>query len=234
MNKQVIMSVAFLFALMQPLLAAPISRRAMITGGGRGSGKCTIEVNVDGAAEVEISGDMGFLRTLSGQTAAWRRFQCNEPLPPNPGDFRFVGIGGRGGIRLIRDPRSNRGSAVIHIEDRKGGRGDYTFDLQWRGFGGGWPAVPPPFPPGHYPGPGGFPVPRAIQLCQDAVTDRLNREGYPYVTFERTIPDNNPGRNDWVVGAVNGKRGFEITRFSFSCSVDFGSGRVRSVDVRRR
>ena len=75
---------------------------------------------------------------------------------------------------------------------------------------------------------------RAIRICQDAVTDRLNRNGYPYVTFERTIPDNTPGRHDWVTGAVNGKQGFRAERFLFSCSVDFSSGRVRSVDVRRR
>jgi hypothetical protein len=75
---------------------------------------------------------------------------------------------------------------------------------------------------------------RAIQICQDSVTDRLNRDGYSYVTFERTIPDNNPGRNDRVNGRVSAKRGFETTRFSFSCSVDFRSGRVRSVNVNRR
>jgi hypothetical protein len=235
MNKQVIMSGLFLFVLLQSLQATPITRRATITGGGRVGGRCTIEVTVDGAAEVEVWGDTGVLKTLSGQTAVWRRFQCSEPLPSRPGDFRFAGVDGRGSTRLIRDPRSNQGTAVIRIEDRKGGREGYTFDLTWRRSGdGGWPSVPTPFPPGHYPSPGTFPMARGIQLCQDAVASRLNGEGYAYVTFERTIPDNKPGRNDWVVGAVSGRRGFETTRFSFSCSVDFGSGRVRSVEVRRR
>jgi hypothetical protein len=235
MNKRAIMSAAFLFALTQALEATPITRRATITGGGRGTGKCTIEVNVDDTAEVEISGDTGVLTTLSGQTSVWRRFQCNQPLPFNPGEFRFQGIDGRGSARLIRDPRSNRGTAVIRIEDRKGGREGYTFDLLWRGSeGGNWYPQQPPIPPGHYPHPGGFPMAKAIQLCQDSVTNRLNRDGYPYVTFERTIPDDKPGRNDWVIGAVKGRRGYEATRFSFSCSVDFSSGRVRSVDVNRR
>ncbi len=75
---------------------------------------------------------------------------------------------------------------------------------------------------------------KAIRVCQDSVTDRLNRDGFPYVTFERTVPDDGPGRNDWVIGTVSGRRGYETTRFSFSCSVDFSAGRVRSVDVRRR
>ena len=75
---------------------------------------------------------------------------------------------------------------------------------------------------------------RAVRLCQDAVTDRLNQDGYPYVTFARTYPDDQPGRNDWVVGTVSGKHRFGTTWFSFSCSVDFNFGRIRSVDVRRR
>jgi hypothetical protein len=82
--------------------------------------------------------------------------------------------------------------------------------------------------------PGGFPMAQAIRICQNSVTSRLNRLGYPRVNFGRTVPDNNPGRNDRVTGFVSGKRGYETTLFSFSCSVDFRSGTVRSVDVRRR
>lgn len=137
MNKQVIVSFSFLVLLLQSLQATPLTRRATITGGRGANGNCTIAIDVDGAAEVEISGDTGVLTTLSGQTAVWRRFQCSQPLPHSPGDFDVVGINGRGGIRLIREPRSNRGVAVIRVEDRKGGRDAYTFDLHWRGFGGG-------------------------------------------------------------------------------------------------
>lgn len=213
-----------------------------MTGGGSGYGICTIEVNVDGAAEIEIFGDNGLLRTLSGQAATWRRFQCNEPLPRNPVDFRLAGVAGRGTVRLLRDPRSTGGRAVVQINDPQGGRGGYTFHLQWRRTGGGgWspaPHVPPPVPypppPGHGSGPGGLPVANAVRGCQDAVTGRLNRDGYPYVTFERTVPDNGPGRHDWVIGTVTGRRGYETTRFAFSCSVDFNTGRVRSIDVSRR
>jgi hypothetical protein len=74
---------------------------------------------------------------------------------------------------------------------------------------------------------------RAIQLCQDSVTNCLNRNGYPHVVFERSIPDRNPGRADWAIGFVSGRRGFETTKFSFSCSIDFRSGIVRSVNVSR-
>jgi hypothetical protein len=112
------------------------SIRANIRGGG-GEGKCTFEVVVDGAAEVQIRGDEGNLRTLSGAPARWVRLDCNQPLPANPGDFRFQGVDGRGSQRLVRDPRNNRGTAVVQIEDRQGGSEGYTGDITWRGEGGG-------------------------------------------------------------------------------------------------
>jgi hypothetical protein len=128
------------------LLVAPLCRtmfaqrvdsfRAQIRGGGD-HGKCTIEVVVDGVAEIEIQGDQGRMRTLSGAPSTWRRMECNQPLPPNPLDFRFSGVDGRGRQTLLRDPSSNRGTAVVRIEDPDGGREGYVFDIEWRGAGGG-------------------------------------------------------------------------------------------------
>jgi hypothetical protein len=54
-------------------------------------GKCTVEVIVDGAADVEIRGDSAVLRNLTGQPPEWRRFQCTGPLPANPVNFRSDG-----------------------------------------------------------------------------------------------------------------------------------------------
>jgi hypothetical protein len=125
--------------------------RAQIRGGGGGVGKCTIEVQVDGVAEVEIRGDQGTIRTLSGNPSGWRRMECTEPLPSNPANFRFSGVDGRGQQTLLRDPGSNRGTAVIRIEDPQGGAEGYTFDIEWRGAGYIDPG-PGPRPGG--PGPG--------------------------------------------------------------------------------
>lgn len=239
MCKQIFLGTAILAVLTQSAHANPVSRRATITGGG-GNGRCTIEVTVDGTAEVEVSGDTGLLATIGGQPAVWRRFQCNAPLPSKPVDFHLVRINGRGAVRLLQDPRSTGGRAVIHIDDPKAGRAAYTFDLQWRPGGGNWTPGPPRPPAGHWPapepgpGPGGFPAARAIRMCQESVTDRLHWNGYYGVTFREAIPVDNPGRHDWVTGTATGKRGFGNTWFSFSCSVDFSSGRVRSVDVRER
>ncbi len=108
-----------------------LTRRADIRGGG-GHGKCTIEVEVDGVAEVEIRGETGRLRTLSGETATWRRFVCNQVMPLRPEEFRFRGIDGRGRQELVSAPGRD-GVTVVRIEDRRGGREGYTFDLEWRG-----------------------------------------------------------------------------------------------------
>ncbi len=123
------------FALSGQWSGGTSERRAEIRGGGGDTGKCTIEVEVDGVAEVAINGDMGRLRTLSGNPASWRRFQCTSIMPGNPSDFRFKGIDGRGRQELINDPRG-RGGALIRIDDPKGGSNGYTFDIEWRGTGG--------------------------------------------------------------------------------------------------
>ncbi len=107
--------------------------RANITGGPGNSGKCTIEVNVDQVALVEITGDQGRLITEQGQPSEWRRMVCTSPLPRNMADFRFTGVDGRGRQQLVNDPRNNRGVAVIRIEDPKSGREGYTFDIEWSG-----------------------------------------------------------------------------------------------------
>src|SRR5690349_4802506 len=107
--------------LTSPVNAQTSERRATVTGGGAGDGgKCTIEVQVDGSADVEIRGDRGFLRTLSGRPAQWRRFECTSPIPSNASDFRFSGVDGRGRQEMIQDPGSGRGAVIIRIQDPEG------------------------------------------------------------------------------------------------------------------
>lgn len=129
--------------------AQSFERRAEINGGGdRDRGKCTIEVVVDGTAEVEIRGDRATLRNLGGQPPQWRRFVCNAPMPPNPEGFRFAGVDGRGRQTLIRAAGAG-GPAVIRIEDPQSGSEGYTFDIFWQmggGYGGPPPAAVPPPP----------------------------------------------------------------------------------------
>ncbi len=264
-------AVAALAVFSLPAGAQSQSRRATFRGGeSPNEGKCTIEVVVDSVAEVEVRGDNAILRTISGQPAQWRRFECTGRMPDNAPNFRFKGIDGRGRQEMIRDPRSG-GAAVVRIEDRDGGAEGYTFDLIWTGsYGGpGGPSSREQFPgnrdgfgdrppnagfggypprdgfPGGYPPRDGFPGDRnrppsrftaeqAIRVCQDEVRQRArDRFGRSDIAFRRINIDDNPGRNDWVIGTIEVLRGRRSELFQFSCSVNFDNGRIRSAQIDR-
>jgi hypothetical protein len=225
-----------------------------MVGGGGDRGKCTIEVEVDGAANVEVTGNQGRLTTLSGQEAQWRRFECNGTLPRDPVDFRFKGIDGRGRVTLVGDPRGSR-SAVVRIEDPSGGREAYTFDLEWSGGAyndGGvgdyrrnrrdddfrrnddYRRDDRYGREDSYRNRSSMSRPEAVSACREAITDRINRDGYTRVNILSADVDNNPGRNDWVVGrAVAQSRGGSVD-FDFSCDMNMNNGRVRNVQLNRR
>jgi hypothetical protein len=216
-------------ALIAPVCAQTVERRANFTGGGgNDAGKCTIEVYVDGSVDVEIRGDRGFLRTISGQPAKWRRFECSGPMPTNPGEFRFSGVDGRGRQELVQDPRQGSGAAVVRIQDSEGGAEGYTFDLVWRGAGFG--SSPTGQPLGGRDR-GGSPNDTA-RACQDAVRERANQQyGIRDVEFRALSADDNPGRNDMIAGSFDVRRGNYRETYRFSCSVDFANGRVRGVEI---
>ena len=216
-------------AMVAPVCAQSAERRANLTGGGGNeAGKCTIEVYVDGSAEVEIRGDRGFLRTLSGQPAQWRRFECSGPIPTNPGEFRFSGVDGRGRQELVQDPSRGRGSAVVRIQDSSGGAEGYTFDLVWRGAG----FVPNPTAP-PFGGRDRVGSPNdAARTCQDAVRERANQQyGLREIEFRNMNADDNPGRNDRIMGSFDVRRGNDHDTYRFSCFVELANGRVRDVEI---
>jgi hypothetical protein len=221
------------------------SRRANMVGNGSGDqGKCTVEVVVDGVANVEIRGDTGYLRTVSGQPAQWRRFECNGVMPRNPADFRFSGVDGRGKQQLVADPR-NGGVAVVHIEDPSGGSEAYTFDIEWRGVSGG--PYTQNYPQQGYPGGYGTYDPRydqrgqqagafdrAVAGCEDAERQRAyNQYQARDVTFLQRRTNDQPGNGrDRVAGAVEIQRNDgRRDRLRYDCSVNLNNGRVRSVNL---
>ena len=229
------------------------SRQASMVGGGdRDRGKCTVEVVVDGAAQVDIRGTSANLRTLSGQPAQWRRFECTSPMPSNPQEFRFAGVDGRGRQSLVRDPR-NGGDAVVQIDDPDNGSEGYTFDIFWsmQGGGGGYYGAPPvyrdrdndrsEYRPNYHDSDyyrryrHGFGTDEAVRVCQQAVMAQASRRFRSSdMHFSRTTIDDSPGRQDWVTGMLDVHRRNHEERFRFSCSVDFESGRVRSADLDTR
>jgi hypothetical protein len=213
-----------------PVWAQTAQRRATFTGGGgNDGGKCTIEVYVDGSADVEIRGDRGLLRTRSGQPSQWRRFVCSGPMPANPADFRFIGVDGRGRQELIQSPDNGRGAVVVRIQDSNGSGEGYTFDLVWRG--GGFDSRPA----GQQPWRGGERGPSgsdAVRSCQDAVRERANRQyGFRDIDFGNMNADDNPGRNDTIVGSFDVRRGNNRDTYRFSCAINLADGRVRGVEI---
>jgi hypothetical protein len=227
MNPRLILTMIAAAALaIAPVGAQNLQRRAVMTSGGSPEfGRCTAEVIVDGAAEVEIRGDMASLRDLSGRPPEWRRFECTGPMPANAANVRFTGEG-RGSQRMIRTPNDNNGTAVVRIQDSEPGANLYRFELSWNS-------------PGPYPAAGVPPMNRrfgtdqAVQACQDTIRRQaMDRFGARQIVFRRINMDDNPGRNDWVVGMLEIRRpdGMEEHR-RFSCSVNFENGRIRSADI---
>ena len=95
-----------------------------------------MEVEVDHAADVLVTGNRAQIRTLAGGRGSVIRTNCNAAMPSAPASFRFQGIDGRGTQTLLVEPAANRGTAVVRIEDPRGGRERYTFDLIWSDNGG--------------------------------------------------------------------------------------------------
>jgi hypothetical protein len=208
-------------------------------------------VVVDGAAEVEIRGDGGTIRNLGGQPPQWRRFECTSAMPANAPNFRFTGVDGRGSQELVRAPM-NGGGAVVRINDPQGGSEGYTFDLTW-----GDRMAPAPqggyrqgeYPQGGYPQgvippqgrrdgdrrEGGAPyasIADSIRGCQDAVRRQVyDRFHTGNVAFRRTNTEDNRGGRDMVKGIMDIRRGYDRDEaYRYTCSVNFESGMIRSVD----
>lgn len=251
MKSEIVSSCSIMLLCSSALFAQNAQRQATMVGGGGDRGKCTLEVIVDGVAQVEVRGNTATLRTLSGQPAQWRRFECNGVMPPNPANFRFSGVDGRGRQTLTRDPR-NGGVAVIEIEDRDGGAEGYTFDLVWDGAGSGrsYQSEGNPVPrdrddrdyrPNYRDSDyyrrynQGFGVQEAIRVCQDSAAAQASRRFRSRdIRFYRTVIDDGPGRQDWVTGTFDINRNRRDERYRFACSVDFNTGRVRTVDIDAR
>jgi len=185
-------------------------------------------VVVDGAAEVEIRGDNASMRDLSGRTPQWRRVECTSALPPNPVDFRFRRLSGRGAQQLVRDPR-NGGAAVVRINDPQGGPEAYAFELTWGRAG--WDSARRDYDRRDYRD--GAVDDRLIRLCEEDVRrEAARRYGARDVSFRRVSAQDNPGPRDAIRGIVEVRRyGNRVEPYRYSCAVNFDSGRIRSVQL---
>ena len=195
-----------------------------------GNGRCDIRLQIDKEAEVRVRGDTVQVRTLSGREARDDGSQCNGPLlGPELQGFNFEVLDSRGEIVLLSPPsRRNEYTAIVRIRDNDSGSGRYLFRLSWRvdGFGSDRRDSQRANPFGRN---------EAAQICQEAVVSRIvNQYHYGDVSIQNIRADDNPGRRDYLLGEASARRGYRRIDFGFVCAVDFSSGRVRSVDVRKR
>jgi hypothetical protein len=110
----------------------------------KSEGYCAIRVWVDDLVIIHTRGDRVAFETVRGQRARDAGTECSQPLPGANAisDFKFRGIDGRGRVELLEEPdRRNRFTAIVRIEDTKGGGQEHHFRLTWRnlrpGSGGG-------------------------------------------------------------------------------------------------
>jgi hypothetical protein len=228
-------------------------RATMVNGGGRDFGQCTVEVSVDGAAQIEIRGDDANLRNTKGQPPQWRRFECTAPMPPNAVNLQLQPLSGRGPQALVRDPRNNGGTAVVNVEDPEDGPDIYAFNLFWgdRREGGPPPSGVqdrrgPDFRDGDrrddraFEGPGlpdrrdrRFTTDQALQVCQNSIRDQAtDRFRTRNIEFRNVAMDDNPGARDRVVGQLAVRRSMgRRSYYKFSCSVNFDTGLVRTAHI---
>src|SRR5262249_54465130 len=98
--------------------------------------------------------------------------------------------------------------------------GRYDRDRVGPGFGG-------PRGPGRR-----FTTEQAVDVCEASIRDEAERRFRTRnVNFGRASLDDNPGRRDWVVGVFDVRRFGRDESYSFSCSVNFDNGQVRSAQI---
>ncbi len=143
---------------------------------------------------------------------------------------------------------------MVRIQDPDGGIDGYAFELTWgigdrpvysgnpeRGVSeAGRDSYQPPRPPrdggfdgGDRRGDSRSTTEQVVRVCQDAVRQQAyNRFPNTNIAFRKTALDDNPGRQDWVTGLLDLRRGYDRDEtYRFSCSVNFDSGEVMSAQI---
>lgn len=81
----------------------------------------------------------------------------------------------------------------------------------------------------------GFGVEEAVRVCQQEVLKQAaQRFRSNDIHLGRTTVDDNPGREDWVMGSLDVHRGPQGESYGFSCSMNFDNGRLRSAQLDSR
>ena len=88
---------------------------------------------VDIGAEIEIHGDSYTVTDMGGQVVREVRAEFESSLPESDVAVSLRKLDGRGDVELIQVPDTDNGyTAIVRIEDDKGGADNYEFELRWR------------------------------------------------------------------------------------------------------
>jgi hypothetical protein len=87
---------------------------------------------VDGTCFIRIRGRQVQSQAQSGLPVQNQQFEFTDPLPNAPVQVVLAEVQGRGRVNLVQQPRpENNYTAVVRIDDSKGGSSSYGFVLRW-------------------------------------------------------------------------------------------------------
>jgi hypothetical protein len=99
---------------------------------GNGIASFRWEGEVDGTCFIRIRGRQVQSRSESGLPVQNQQFDFTDPLPNAPVQVALAEVQGRGRVNLVQQPRpENNYTAVVRIDDSKGGQSLYSFVLRW-------------------------------------------------------------------------------------------------------
>lgn len=103
--------------------------------GGRGDREALFRWRgrVDIGCRISIRGDDSSVRDMGGRGTQERFADFTAALPSRDVAVSLRKVRGRGKVQLVETPERDNGyTAVVEVEDAKGGADDYEFELSWR------------------------------------------------------------------------------------------------------
>lgn len=100
---------------------------------GRDEGRFAWSGDVDDVVEIRIQGRRVEYRTRSGAPLRHERSNLRgAALPRREVNLELNVLRGRGSVVVVQEPnRRNDFTAIIRVIDKRGGYGDYDFDVRW-------------------------------------------------------------------------------------------------------
>jgi len=99
----------------------------------RGPGTMTWRGRVDDYVELNIQGNRVRSREREGSQTLNEQVSFSNPLPRADVAVSVRKGNGRGRVSVVQQPdRSNNYTAIVKIDDEKGGADDYEIEMEWR------------------------------------------------------------------------------------------------------